>query len=142
MIQGSINQLITLAATAARLSPDYEKKAELGQIKKQMAGYKKQTELWDKKEDKTNAELEAENVLAEDIVRASARRLSLNPTEETFRRHVGNLRANERFTGAYKQYKAAEEDRLAKETIRQQERETVRKALLANAPQPKMGVRK
>ena len=144
--QGSINNLLNTAAIFHRMSPEYEKKQELHSIKKQMSGYKAQAELADaNKETRTDAQIEAENKLANKIVAASERRLELDPSIENYRAHMQNVAAGESYEKSGKkvleQRRAEEEARV--NLITEQERiaksresamAATRASLLSNTP--------
>ena len=150
MIQGSINQLLGMAAVFARLDPNVEQRTQLRQTERQMKGLKKQTEAIDASrpnlEEMSAEEMAFENKLADQIVKTSEERFQLKPTEENLTKHKGNLRAAEGFKADRQREldrraaaQRAEADRQAAEELRQEELAKVRTALQANAPMPTTG---
>ena len=148
MIQGSINQLLSMAAVLVRMDPNLEQRTQLRQTEKQMKGLKKQTEAIGTSdlEEMPEAEIAFENRLADQIVKTSEERFHLKPTEETLTKHRGNIKAAEEFKATGQQEldrraaaQRAEADRQAAEELRQKELAKVRTALLANAPTPTTG---
>lgn len=122
MIQGSINQLLTLAAAGARFAPGYEQKQELAQVNKQLKGYKEQATTLDKNaaaiENTSTELLEAQNELATDITKASKRRFELQPTQKNFESYTQNIAAKEEFIKPSRKVLAkrkAEEELLAEQ---------------------------
>ena len=148
MIQGSINQLLGIAATGARLSPDFETKAELQQTKKAMKGYKAQAHQWDTEVGpETEAITEAKNELAGKITETSKRQFELAPSAESFAKYKSNVLAEERFVKEGERLqkersaaKTAAEQAKAKLNEEQERIKATRKALNANAPKS-FGVR-
>jgi hypothetical protein len=153
MIQGSINQLLSMSAVFARMDPNVEQRTQLRQKEKQMEGLKKQAEAIDNSnsnlQEKSEAEIAFENRLADQIVETSEERFQLKPTEETLTAHKGNIKGAEEFKAAGQQEldrraaaQRAEADRMAAEELRQKELEKVRASLLANAPVPRGGIKR
>lgn len=131
-----------MATVFAKLDPGSEQRAELRKIDKKMAGYKQQTEFWDKKGTETDEEAPVKDILAEDIVKTSKERFELQPTAENFAKYTGNINAAGKFKAINTEYEKAMAERAAKEDIRKQELAKVRESLLSNTPEPKWGVRK
>lgn len=151
MIQGSINQLLSMSAVFARMDPNLEQRTQIRQKEKQMEGLKKQAETIGASnlQEMPEAEIAFENRLADQIVKTSEERFQLKPTEETITKHKSNIKAAEEFKAAGQQEldrraaaQRAEADRLAAEELRQKELEKVRASLLANAPVPRGGIRR
>lgn len=148
MIQGSINQLLGMAAVFARMDPNVEKRTQLRQTEKQMNGLRKQAVTLGTTylEEMSAEEMAFENRLADQIVSTSEERFRLNPTEENLTKHRGNIKAAEGFKAAGQKVldrrtaaQRAEADRQAAEELRQNELAKVRAALQANAPKPTTG---
>ena len=151
MIQGSINQLLGMAAVLARMDPNLEQRTQLRQTEKQMKGLKKQTEAigTSNLQEMPEAEIAFENRLADQIVKTSEERFHLKPTEEAITKHRSNIRAAEEFKATGQQEldrraaaQRAEADRQAAEELRQKELAKVRETLLANAPAPRGGIKR
>lgn len=142
MIQQNINQLLGMAAVVAKMDPGSEQRAELHKVNKALAGYKQQTEFWDKKTTETDEESPIKDKLVEDIVQASKEKFELQPSAENFAKYTQNINAAGEFKAIRTKYDKAMAERAAKEDIRKQELAKVRESLLANAPNPKWGVRK
>ena len=148
MIQGSINQLLGMAAVFARLDPNVEQRTQLRQTERQMKGLQKQAETIGTSdlEGMSEEEIAFENRLADQIVSTSEKRFQLKPTEETITKHRGNIKAAAEFKAAGQEVldrraaaQRAEADRQAAEELRQEELAKVRTALQANAPTPTIG---
>lgn len=148
MIQGSINQLLGMAAVFAGMDPGSKKRAQLRQTEKQMKGLQKQAVTLGTTylEEMSAEEMAFENKLADQIVKTSEERFQLKPTEENLTKHKNNIRAAEGFKAAGQKVldrraaaQTAEADRQAAEELRQEELAKVRTALQANAPTPTTG---
>ena len=154
MIQGSINQLLNLAAVGYRLSPEYERNVKLRDVEARLTGMKEQAELIDQRRGEflTPAEYDELDILGENIIEASRERFAINPTKETAEKHFGNVRANEArlqrreemmkpvvtpADPAEIEYERAMMDMEARTAIREKELAGVRQNLLSNAPKSK-----
>lgn len=148
MIQGSINQLLGMAALFAGMDPGSKHRAQVRQTEKQMKGLQKQAVTLGTTylEEMSAEEMAFENRLADQIVKTSEERFQLNPTEENLTKHKSNIKAAEEFKAAGQKVldrraaaQRAEADRQAAEELRQKELAKVRTALQANAPTPTTG---
>lgn len=102
VIQNALNQMVGTIGVAARLDPNFEKRAELADIKNKMAGYKKQAgAIQNLQGDITKEEAQIAGNLASNITTASERRLELDPTGTNLERHKQNLKAAEELKTAY-----------------------------------------
>lgn len=153
MIQGSINQLLSMSAVIARMDPNLEQRTQLRQTEKQMKGLKKQAEAIDASrpnlQEMSEAEIVFENKLADQIVKTSEERFQLKPTEENLTKHKGNIKGAEVFKAAGQKEldrraaaQRAEDDRQAAEELRQKELAKIRETLLSNAPAPRGGIKR
>ena len=151
MIQGSINQLLGLAAVVAGMNPNAKKRAQLRQTERQMKGLQKQAVTLGTTylEEMSAEEMAFENRLADQIVKTSEERFKLKPTEENLTKHKSNIKAAAEFKAAGKEVldrraaaQRAEADRQAAEELRQKELAKVRETLLANAPAPRGGIKR
>ena len=148
MIQGSINQLLSLATVFAGMNPNAKQRAQLRQTERQMKGLQKQAVTLGTTylEEMSAEEMAFENRLADQIVSTSEERFKLKPTEENLTKHKSNIKAASEFKAAGQEVldrraaaQRAEADRQAAEELRQEELAKVRTALQANAPMPTTG---
>ena len=95
-IQGSINSLLTLAGTAAALSPELEKQAELRKVKKQQEIEELKKEISLESVSATSGKPEAKEHFAEflkskeHVTDLARQQFELNPTEETYQNYMQN----------------------------------------------------
>lgn len=95
-IQGSINQLLTLAAAGMHLNPAVQKLAKQIDIEHNMAGLKKQLASARSSTEEETPAVAAERLrISEEMVNLSRERLRLDPTEENWAKHVRNVKLNE-----------------------------------------------
>lgn len=95
-IQNAINQTLGTAAIAGRLSPGLEKQQELRDIKKAMAGYKKQANTLDSEaagKPLSDEILNLDESLGRNIVEKSQRRFELDPSKENYDKLQNNINA-------------------------------------------------
>jgi hypothetical protein len=139
MIQGSINQLLSMAAMAQRLSPEFETKQARVQTEQQLKGLQKQTKAWDFTKEETIGQIEAANSVVDDVVAASKKAFAVNPNEETFGRYMTNVKESEAFKkkgderikeilNKEEEYKKAQREAEAAQKIRQLELTKVRES--------------
>lgn len=95
-IQGSINSLLTLAGTAAALSPELEKQAELRKVKKQQEIEELKKEISLESVSATSGKPESKEHFAEflkskeRLTDLAQQQYELNPTEETYQNYMQN----------------------------------------------------
>lgn len=143
MIQGSINQLLNIAALSARLDPNLESRTEARKASRQIAiaeAQLAQIKPTEASQEGTVAANIAQEVL-EDRAQASEALFRAKPTEETYRQYSRNRAETGREPVARIQatpeeiaQERAEQEAEAAQRIRQQELARVREALTANAP--------
>ena len=161
MIQGSINQLLSLAAVFAGMDPGSKKRAQVRQTKNQLKVLDKEVaalgDLTDMREG------EAKHTTYREIQSSKAEVLkqlfSLDPSSETFKSYKEaksesgakgyadivlpadpeEIEQERRESARELAAKRAEADRQAAEELRQEELAKVRTALQANAPTPTTG---
>ena len=93
MIQGSINQLLTLAAAGAKFSPGFQKKVQIKELEARAAGIREQRTAKAQTEHGPgghrltigSAQREIEEGLAAEAVDVSRELFQLDPTKERFR---------------------------------------------------------
>lgn len=99
-IQGSINQLLSIAAVAAKFDPAAEKRTKLREMEKSMEGLKTQlASARGMTEEETPAVAKERLRISEDMVKLSRERLNLDPTEENWAKHMRNVKLNEQEPG-------------------------------------------
>jgi hypothetical protein len=119
MIQGSINQLLSMAAIGTRLTPGYESRVEARKATKQIADTEAQLAQVTHTSEEGTVTANITQELLENRAQASESLFRAKPTKETYRQYV---------------ISRAEQEAEAAQRIRQQELARVREALTANAP--------
>ena len=147
MIQGSINQLLSMAAMAQRLSPEFEAKQARVQTQREIKGIRNQVQVMKESTQGPEGEplsLESQIEVAEKMQQAGQKSFELNPTVKKYKvlEDLGKELGKAKGALDIRAKAKAESEKALKE--KQEERRKVREALLANdyaqRPQKKGGL--
>lgn len=125
-IQANINQLLSIAAIAAKLDPQQALRAELYSTKQSLAKNQKKADVIaqsGKQRPLTEAEKELQKELAENVAKSSEKIFELNPNLNTYEQYIKKRTQADEFSAAFQKGQQEKESAQRKSLIKQQLRE-------------------
>ena len=125
-IQANINQLLSIAAIAAKMDPKQASRAELYSTKQELAKSQKKADLIEKSATQrplTEAEKELKRKLGEKVATSSEKIFELNPNLKTYEQYISSRTQADEFSSALKKEQKEKESIQRKSSIKQHLRE-------------------
>ena len=125
-IQANINQLLSIAAIAAKLDPKQASRAQLYSTKQELAKSQKESDLIEESEKQrplTEAEKELKRKLGEKVATSSEKIFELNPNLKTYEQYIASRTQADEFSSALQKEHQGKESIQRKSSIKQQLRE-------------------